>query len=221
MTDYSAPRKNMVECQLHPCGVIDERVLDAYSNIPRELFVCESQRSIAYADHDLPLGHERFLMMPMVHARLVHEANIGPDDVVLDIGGATGYSAAILSQLATTVVAGEDQPDFVEHARNAMIQLDLLNILHLDTPLIEGDEKHAPYDVILLNGAASFLPESLIQQLAVGGRLCYIERSSNDEALGRATMLIKREDGQCDKKILFETRGHFLSGFTKEAVFQF
>ena len=221
MTDYSAPRNNMVECQLHPCGIIDERVLDAYNNIPRELFVSESQRSIAYADYDLPLGHERFLMTPMIHARLVHEAQISSDDVVLDIGGATGYSAAILSQLATTVVAVENQPDFVECARTAMKQLDLLNILHLDTPLSEGDEKHAPYDVILLNGAASFIPENLIQQLTVGGRLCYIERASNNESLGQAIMLIKRKDGQCDKKILFETRGHFLSGFTKDTPFQF
>jgi protein-L-isoaspartate(D-aspartate) O-methyltransferase len=136
MTDYTGARKNMVECQLHPCGISEQRVLDAYNNIPRERFVSQAQRSIAYADHDLPLGHERFLMAPMTHAKLVHAANVGADDVVLDIGGATGYSAAILSQLATTVVAVENQPDFVEHAKAALLDLDLLNILHFDTPLL-------------------------------------------------------------------------------------
>ncbi len=221
MTDFSGARKNMVECQLHPCGINEERVLDAYNNIPREKFVSQAQRSIAYADNDLPLGHERFLMAPMTHARLVHAADIKPADVVLDIGGATGYSAAILSQLATTVVAVEDQPDFVEHAKAALIDLDLLNILHFDTPLQDGDKKHAPYDVILLNGAASVIPKALLAQLNVGGRLCYIQRDSADDVCGSATMITKRSDGHCDTKTLFETRGHFLTGFVGEAKFSF
>lgn len=221
MTDYSVARKNMVECQLHPCGINSDRVLEAYNNIPRELFVSEAQRSIAYADYDLPLGHERFLMAPMIHARLVHAANIGAEDVVLDIGGATGYSAAVLSQLATTVVTVENQPDFVEHAKNALLSLDLLNILHNDCALNEGDKRHSPYDVILLNGAASFIPQGLIDQLAVGGRLCYIERLSADDLCGKAVMLTKRASGECDRKVLFETKGHFLSGFVKEHSFKF
>ena len=221
MTDFSGARKNMVECQLHPCGINEERVLDAYNNIPREKFVSQAQRSIAYADNDLPLGHERFLMAPMTHARLVHAADIKPADVVLDIGGATGYSAAISSQLATTVVAVEDQPDFVEHAKAALIDLDLLNILHFDTPLQDGDKKHAPYDVILLNGAASVIPKALLAQLNVGGRLCYIQRDSADDVCGSATMITKRSDGHCDTKTLFETRGHFLTGFIWEAKFSF
>tara|TARA_R110002126_G_scaffold13118_2_gene56349 strand:+ start:40783 stop:41454 length:672 start_codon:yes stop_codon:yes gene_type:complete len=221
MTDYTSARKNMVECQLHPCGISEQRVLDAYSNIPREKFVSEAQRSIAYADNDLPLGHERFLMAPMTHAKLVHAANVGAEDVVLDIGGATGYSAAILSQLATTVVAVENQPDFVEHAKAALIDLDLLNILHLDTPLQNGDKKHAPYDVIILNGAANHIPNALLLQLNVGGRLCYIHRQSTDDVCGNAVMLTKRADGQCDKKTLFETRGHFLTGLVMDAPFAF
>lgn len=221
MTDYSVARKNMVECQLHPCGINDERVLEAYSNTPRELFVSEAQRSIAYADYDLPLGHERFLMTPMVHARLVHAANINPEDVVLDIGGATGYSAAVLSQLATTVVTVENQPDFVEHAKNALLSLDMLNILHNDCALDEGDKKHSPYDAIIMNGAASEIPKCLIDQLSIGGRLCYIERKNSDDQCGRATLVTKTADGQLDKKYLFECKGHFLSGFTAEDEFVF
>lgn len=221
MTDYSVARKNMVECQLHPCGVNDERVLTAYKNTPRERFVSQMQRSIAYADNELPLGHERFLISPMVHARMVHATKVKPDDVVLDIGGATGYSAAVLSQLATTVVAVENQADFLEQAKATLIDMDLLNILHVDNALNEGDAKHGPYDVIIINGAAEVIPEALLDQLNVGGRLCYIERRISAKSYGQVVLLTKRADNQCDKRVLFETNGHVLSGFAAEESFSF
>ncbi len=221
MTDYSAARKNMVECQLHPCGISDIRVLEAFNTVPRESFVFESQRSIAYMDKDLPLGHERYLLSPMVHARMIHALSIKSDDIVLDIGGAMGYSAAVLSKLATTVVSVENQSDFLEFAKKTLLEMDLLNILHVDHDLQLGDAKHGPYDSILVNGAAEYIPDDLIAQLNIGGRLCYIETNLSAVDCGKVVLLTKRADGECDRKVLFETSGHLLSGFNKDSAFKF
>jgi len=108
MTDLAVARFHMVEGQIRPNHVTDPRVLAAMSEIPRERFVPEGRQSVAYVDEDIEIAPGRYLMEPMVLARLVQEARIRPQDVVLDVGCATGYSSAILAQLAEAVVALEE-----------------------------------------------------------------------------------------------------------------
>src|SRR6185312_17139031 len=105
MFDYRAARLNMVESQLRTNKVTDEAILDAFLDVPRERFVPDHLAGIAYNDEDIPLGGGRYLLEPMVLARLLQLAGIGPEDGVLEIGAATGYATAILSRLAARVVA--------------------------------------------------------------------------------------------------------------------
>src|SRR5690606_30153493 len=116
MKDYSAARFNMVEGQVRPNRVTDAALIDAMLEVPRELFVPEAVRAVAYVDEDVPIGGGRYLAEPMVFARLVQEAAIEPGDVVLDVGCASGYSTAVLARLAGTVVALESDPELARLA---------------------------------------------------------------------------------------------------------
>src|SRR3546814_7419678 len=105
--DFAAARENMIEGQLRPNKVTDEAILSAMGTVPRERFLPNGKRAVAYVDEDIGLGQGRFLMEPIVLARLIQAAGVEPDDLVLDIGCGTGYSAAILALLANTVIALE------------------------------------------------------------------------------------------------------------------
>jgi protein-L-isoaspartate(D-aspartate) O-methyltransferase len=100
MPNYAAARINMVDSQIHPSGVVSAPVLDAFRTVPREMFVPEDLRGRVYADEDLMLGNGQFLMDPAVLARMIEAANVQPQDVILNIGDSTGYSSAILAELA-------------------------------------------------------------------------------------------------------------------------
>src|SRR5688572_3721790 len=114
--NYAQSRINMVDSQIHTGGVVDEAILEAYRSVPRELFVRPGQEGIAYNDEDLPLGGGRYLMEPLIHARLMQAVLPRPVDTVLDIGGATGYSAAVLARLAGSVTALECSSELLAHA---------------------------------------------------------------------------------------------------------
>ena len=122
MIDYAIARENMIESQVRPNGITDARVIDAMSEIPREVFVPEDIKSLAYMDEDVPLsvgsdGRKRHLMEPMAFARMLQAAAIQPDECVLDVGCATGYSSAVLSRLAQLVVSVEEDADLAEAAK--------------------------------------------------------------------------------------------------------
>ena len=108
MTDFIQARKNMVDCQIHPSGIVDGWILESFQNIPRELFVPEKLQGIAYTDENIDIGQGRFLMEPIVHAKLLQAVAPDKSDVVLDIGVGTGYSSAILCPNVSTVVALEN-----------------------------------------------------------------------------------------------------------------
>src|SRR5882672_1537990 len=130
--DYAAARLNMVESQIRPNRVMDEAVIAAFASLPRERFVPLPLRGIAYVDEDVPLGRGRFLMEPMVLARLLQAAAVGPADIALDIGCGTGYSAAVLSRLANTVVAVEEDVDLLVQATANFAALPIDNIALLE-----------------------------------------------------------------------------------------
>ena len=170
MLDAAAARQHLVDSQLRPSRVLDDRILDAMGTVPRELFVPARLRDVAYVDGDLEIAPGRYLMEPVVFARLLQEAGIGPDDVVLDVGCATGYSAAVLSRLAATVVALEESPEFRVAATETLSRLGVDNVALVEGWHAEGDAAHGPYDVIVLGGAAERPPHDLQLQLAAGGR---------------------------------------------------
>lgn len=171
MIDFSVARLNMVESQVRPNGITDRRIIAAIETVPREHFVPESRRDVAYMDEDVPLdahGH-RALIEVMAFARMLQHAAIKPTDKVLLVGAGTGYGAAVVSQIGAEVVALESDPQLVHHARR---NLDgHANVKLVEGALSAGAPGAQPFDVILLEGRAEEVPQALLDQLVDGGRL--------------------------------------------------
>lgn len=215
--DYATARHNMVEGQIRPNGITDPAVVAALETIPRELFVPKHMRGIAYADDDLDLGNGRCLMHAMVLARLLQSAAVEPTDVALDVAPGSGYSTAVLSRLAQTVVAVEPDADFNARCSTVMNELSIDNVAVMSEPLTQGCPQQGPYDVIMINGAVEEVPQTLLDQLADGGRLVcvLIERGQ-----GRVTVFTRH--GQAfGRRYEFDANVPLLPGFTKPAGFVF
>ncbi len=174
MTQFAAQRRSMVDSQLRTNRVSHDALIAAMLEVPRERFVPDRLTRVAYVDQDLPLGGGRFLMEPMVFARLVQALAVSPGDVVLDIGCGSGYSSAVLAGLCSTVVALEADPDLAETARRNLADIDVDNVVVVDGPLQAGYPDQAPYNAILLGGAVLETGESLTGQLAENGRLAAV-----------------------------------------------
>jgi protein-L-isoaspartate(D-aspartate) O-methyltransferase len=217
MTDFAAARRHMVDGQLRTTRVTSAALLDAMSAIPREEFVPQASRGIAYMDEDLPIGRGRCLMEPVTLARLIQAAAPEPQETVLDIGGATGYSSAILSRLAGNVVAVEDDAAFADQARAVLPRLGFANVSVVVGPLAEGHLKRAPYGVILINGAVDEIPAGLQAQMGEGGRLAAVVGTGS---IGRATLFTRRH-GVVSGRILFDAAVPTLKSFAKQPGFVF
>lgn len=211
-------RQTMVDTQLRTNKITDDRILAAMAEIPRESFVPEGYRNMAYIDEDIPLANGRCLMEPMIFARLVQAADIQDDDVVLDIGCATGYSAAVLGKLARAVVAVDSVPELVEQATDYFSTAGQDNVVLEQGVLTEGWQAQAPYDVILVNGAVETVPDNIVSQLADGGRLCAVVRSDN--GTGRAELMIRSGDN-VSRRVLFDANIPPLNEFATEKGFTF
>jgi protein-L-isoaspartate(D-aspartate) O-methyltransferase len=173
MIDYERARKAMVDNQLRTSAITDRRLLAAMGTVPRELFVPEARRSLAYIDeaHVLPGPSGRALPPPAPFARMVQLAEIGSEDVVLDVGAGNGYSSAVLARLAARVVALESDRTLLQAARDNLSQLGVSNVSVVEGALEGGAPKEGPYDAIILEGAVAEVPEKLLKQLKQGGRL--------------------------------------------------
>jgi protein-L-isoaspartate(D-aspartate) O-methyltransferase len=188
MTDQSfeTMRRAMVASQLRTTAVNDARVVAAMGAVPRERFVPADRASLAYIDGVIPLGSGRALNMPMVTGRLLTEARTEPGDRALLIGCATGYAAALLALLVAGVVAVDEDKALLDAARGAV---DAANVSFVDAPLTAGCPQHAPFNLIVIDGAVEAVPAALIGQLAEGGRLVtgLVERGVTRLAAGRKT----------------------------------
>lgn len=218
MVDFAAARLNMVESQLRTNKVTDLRLLAAFETVPRELFVPEPLRGIAYIDEDVALGGGRFVMEPRVLARLLQAAQPGPEDVALDLGCGSGYATAILSRLVATVVALEDDAALAAAANRTLEKLEIDNAVVVEGRLTEGYPKQAPYNVILLGGAVAEVPAAIADQLAEGGRLVAVVDAG--PGLGRAT-LMRRDGGVISSRVLYDAALPVLPGFEAEPGFVF
>ena len=169
--EYGEARRRMVERQLRRRGIGDERVLEAMGRVPREQFVPEEVRRRAYADSALPIGHRQTISQPWVVAAICQALALDGSESVLEIGTGSGYSTAVLAQLARSVISFERVPELAEGARAA---LERLGVEGVEVVLADGSRGHqeaAPYDAIAVHAATPEAPHSLIAQLAPGGRL--------------------------------------------------
>ncbi len=217
MTDFSQQRLNMVEGQLRPSRVVDPRVLEAVAAVPRERFVPERLRHVAYADEDLPLGGGRFLTEPLVLARLIQAASIAGTDTVLVVGCASGYGAAIIARLAHQVVALECDVNLAAAAQASLMAVGAVNVEVVTGPLAAGWPRGAPYQAIVIEGAVAAVPPALLDQIAEGGRLAAVVRPNRS---GKAT-LYRRIAGTIASVEQFDAACPPLPGFAAKPAFVF
>ena len=215
--DYPAARQHMVESQIRPNRVTDPRIISAMAEIPRETFVPKSLLGVAYVDEVLALGNQRHLLSPMVVARLLQAAEVEAEDVVLDIACGPGYSAALLSRMATAVVALESDPDLAAAAARNIAELEIDNVAVVEGPLAEGWSKQGPYDVIVFDGAVSAIPDAVRGQLADGGRLVAVLAGNG---MGKAS-LITRHGSAFSQREVFDAASPVLPEFVAEPSFVF
>src|SRR5450631_2837723 len=185
MSGFTIARQKMVDGQVRPSDVTDSRIIDAMLAVPREAFVPLGQQAMAYLDIDLDvsaglsktgpsemrLSEKRYLIKPVVTAKMLQAAEIRDTDNVLVVGCATGYSAAIVAKLAAKVTATEGDASLAAKAKDVLAGLGFANVTVRAAPAAEGDAANAPYDVIMLNGATEVAPAGLYRQLKDGGRL--------------------------------------------------
>ncbi|GAA0770793.1 protein-L-isoaspartate O-methyltransferase [Roseibium denhamense] len=218
MTDYTQSRRKMVDNQLRTNDVTDHRILDAMEAVPRERFVPASKRDIAYIDEDLPIaGAGRVLMKPHIFGKLVQLAAIQSEDVVLVIGAGSGYSSAVVSELAASVVALEEDADLAKMAGELLVDLGIENAVVVDGPLVKGYASEGPYDVILVDGAVEVLPDDLFKQLKSDGRLSVVEGQGN----AGIARLYQKSGEAVSGRFGFNASAGLLPGFEKTEEFTF
>jgi len=223
MIDFALARRMMVDGQVRTSDVTDLRIIAAMLELPRERFVSAADTDLAYLDTDVPAiqgaGGEqmRHLLKPMVLAKLIQAAAVKPDDRVLDVGCATGYSAALLARLARSVVALEQDPVLVRLARDNLHAVGAGNATVATGPLTEGWLPEAPYDVVFVNGATESMPRTLCRQLGEGGRLVAVVGRA---PMGRA-MLYCSVQGDVTGRPIFDAAAPLLPGFAAPPAFVF
>ena len=209
-----AARFHMIDSQIRPSDVTDVRILAALGTVARENFVPRAARALAYADVSVEVAPGRFLLEPRCFAKLLQLAAITAEDRILDVGCATGYSAAVLARLGATVVALEQDADLLRIASEG---LSATPIVLVQGALIEGAKAEGPFDVIVVEGAIEQVPETLLSQLAEGGRLVAV---MNDGPQGKATLFLK-ENGGIGRRAVFDAAVPVLAGFKKMMGFVF
>ncbi len=217
MFDAAAARRMMVDCQVRTADVTNLDLIAAMLDVPRELFVPSAQAKLAYLDSDISIGHGRVLLKPMVLAKLIQAAQLGRNDHVLDVACGTGYSSAILSRLAGSVVALEEDASLAALARPALSAVGAAQVAVVTGPLTAGWPAAGPYDFILLNGATEFTPQSYAGQLKPQGRLACIY---HDGPAGKA-MLYRLVESRLVGRPIFEAAAPVLPGFVAPPAFVF
>jgi protein-L-isoaspartate(D-aspartate) O-methyltransferase len=215
---HDTARTNMIESQLRPNKVTDERIIDAFARVRRELFAPEHLRGVAYIDEDLPLGRGRYLMEPMVAARLLQAMMPGAKETALVVGAGVGYEAAILALLTRSVIALEDDEQLARLGRAALVDHRIGSVVYVDGPLKAGHRQRAPYDLILFAGAVAEIPSEIAAQLAEAGRMAAVLRAA--QGLGRAT-LTTRTGGVLAHRVIFDAATRLLPGFVPKPAFVF
>jgi protein-L-isoaspartate(D-aspartate) O-methyltransferase len=220
MDDFATLRQRMVDNQIRPSEIHDHDVIQAFLDVPREIFVAPRERPFAYADRELLMADaapERRMMDPVRLARLVHALSRGPEVKAMVVGGGSGYSAAILRLLVGSVVVVEEHPALAALARDNARALGATNISVVEAKLVDGYPGGSPYDAILVDGAVDFVPDALIGQLTHGGLLATIER---EDRISRA-MLYEKVRNRSTKWPLFEAWLTPLPGFVRPREFVF
>lgn len=193
---FKRQRLRMVEQQIKARGIESETVLQAMSKVPRHRFVPAPQASLAYEDHPLPIGYGQTISQPLIVSYMTEAAEISAKDKVLEIGTGSGYQAAILAELAEEVYSVEIIPELAASAGRVLTELGYKNV-HVKT----GDgylgwPEHAPFDAIVVTAAPDHIPQALVDQLALGGKMVIPVGAANQQMV----IVTKTRDGIVEQK---------------------
>lgn len=206
--DYEKARYNMVECQIRPWDVLDFKLLDAIEEIPREIFVQDKHKELAYAEVSLPVGNGSYLLEPKVAARMIQALQLKPEDVAMEIGTRTGYGTAILCKMCGKVDSYDIDAAVQETARKNLESIGIknFNLINADG-FEERNLGQKIYDAIYVGGAMRIVPEALFRHLnADGGHLIVIE---GETPVMSGKLYVKNGD-DLSARTLFETKANYL-----------
>ena len=216
MSDYATRRTAMVDTQVRPSDVTKFPIIEAMLTVPREAFVPHDMREAAYMGKNLDLGDGRVVLEPRTLAKMLDALDIQNNELVLDVGSAYGYSAAVIARMAEAVIAVEDDAGRVSEAQASLSELHYDNVVLHEGSLTEGAADHGPYDVMILQGGVEELPETLISQLKSGGRIACLFMKGNlgDVRIGQKT------DTGITWRSIFNAGAPVLAGFERAEAFQ-
>jgi protein-L-isoaspartate(D-aspartate) O-methyltransferase len=172
--DIQKARFNMIEQQIRPWNVLDAGVLELLASMRRDAFVPEAYKALAYADMEIPLADGQCMLAPRLEARLLQDLAVQKTDTVLEIGGGCGFMTALLAQRAARVLSLELSPTLVATAKRNLQQAGITNADVRQGDGAQGAAAHGPFDVIVLSGSVADIPQHLLEQLKVGGRLAAV-----------------------------------------------
>lgn len=216
MADSMQQRTMMVDTQIRPSDVTKFPIIDAMLKVAREDFVPNTARATAYMDGPVALGEGRSMLEPRDFAKMLDAVDIQPDELVLDLGAGLGYGAAVIARLAEAVVAIEENETMVKEAEASLSAANADNVAVLAGTMTDGAAQHGPYDVILIEGAVEEMPESVLDQLKDGGRICAI---FVDGALG-VCRIGRKSGGAVVWRDVFNAGAEILPGFHRAKPFQ-
>ena len=215
--DSNSLNKKMIEGQIKPLGNINKMILDAFLSVPRESFVPKDLSNFSYLEKHLDLSNQRFLLKSSLIAKIISSADIRPDDAVLVIGSSTGYSSAILSKVAETVISIEEDQELVNFSEKSIKKNEIDNVVFIKKNLSDGCPEHGLFSRIIIEGAIESRPKNILDQLDENGKLIVIYKKENICDVGEYT---KMQDS-FNYKFLFNCEAPLLSSFNKKDTFSF
>ena len=217
--DFKIARKNMVENQIRANKVTSLNVINAFLDVPREKFVPDALQEISYVDEDIQLSRNRFMMKPMILARLFQSLNLKGNENILHVGSNSGYGSAILSRMCSSVISLESDKKLFETSIHTFSNMGFDNVVPLHGSMENGVEKEAPFDIIFIEGSIETEPKSLFGQLNENGKLIAIIRPANIK-IGRAKLFFKISN-EIGLENLFDAQVSKLSIFKSKTKFSF
>lgn len=217
MDQFAQARQNMIDCQLRTNGITDTKILNAFNQIPREHFLPASLKPNAYIDEDIIIDENSFLMEPMVFGKILNAAELKKNDFTMVVGCMTGYMAAIISQLVTTVMLVMSDQEKLNQAQEKIEQLGINNIIYIIGDHTKGHPEQAPYDVIFMCGCVPETPVEILNQLSDAGRCVSFEP---DGEMHKAIQY-RQHNGLFSKACIADVGTCNLHGFTQEETFEF
>jgi len=201
-TEIEQARFNMIEQQIRPWDVLDQQVLDTMNTIPREDFVPERYRSLAFADTNIPLGHEQVMMAPKLEGRLLQALAIAPTDRILEIGTGSGYLTACLAGLGQHVTSFDIMPDFTAAAGDVLQGRETSNVALHTADVANGIDSDERYDAIAVTGSLPLLQQQFHNNLSIGGRLFVI---TGQLPIMEACLITRVDEHNWSRESLLET----------------